>query len=84
MEERRKDDVEIKVLKERVENWMATTTEYRRTLCTKIDIITEKMNALPCRERFENTKGIKLQLKALWALTGGLLLAIVSEWVRLK
>ena len=84
MEERRKDDVEIRVLKERVENWMETTTEYRKALCAKIDIVVEKVNNLPCRERFENTKGIKLQLKALWALTGGMLLAVLADWIKLR
>ena len=84
MEDRRKDDVEIKVLKERVENWMESTTEYRKELCRKIDVITDKMNNLPCRERFESTRGIKMQLKAIWVLVTATLLGIISEWVKIR
>ena len=84
MEDRRKEDIKIDVLTERVENWMETTNEYRKALCTKIDIIAEKMNNLPCRERIENSKNIHLQLKALWAVTGGMILAVLADWVRFR
>lgn len=50
-EERRRDyDVKLDVLTERVENWMETTTEYRKSLCGKLDLITERLNALPCKD----------------------------------
>ena len=83
-EERRKDDVQLEVLTERVNNWMDTTEGYRRTLCSKLDVITDKMNNLPCNVRIEKTKNIQFQLKALWAVTGGMVLAIISEWVHWK
>ena len=84
MEERRKDDSRIEVLSERVENWMSSTTEYRKALCAKMDILNEKMNNLPCKERIEHTKSIRLQLKALWILVSAGLLGIISEWIKLK
>ena len=84
MEERRKEDVDVRVLTERVNNWMESTENYRKTLCHKLDIITDKMNNLPCKVRIEGTKNIQFQLKALWAVTGGMVLAIISEWIQWK
>lgn len=84
MEERRKDDIKIDVLAERVNLWMQGTNEYRQSLCSKIDKIQERLNNLPCDKRIENTKNIHMQLKALWAITGGMVLAIISEWVKFK
>jgi hypothetical protein len=83
-ERRRSEDSRIDVLTERVENWMETTTSYRKELCSKLSKIQDKLDALPCDVRCEETKGIKLQLKALWAVTGGMVLAILSEWIKLK
>jgi hypothetical protein len=84
VEERRKNDSRIEVLSERVENWMSTTTEYRKALCAKMDILTDKMNNLPCRERIEHTRSIRLQLKALWVLVSAGLLGIISEWIKFR
>lgn len=36
---RRSYDSEVAVLKERVNNWMDTTTEYRKSLCAKIELV---------------------------------------------
>ena len=82
--ERRQDDVRIGVLTERVENWMATTTEYRKSLCSKLDAIQKQINELPCPQRIEQTRGIHTQLKALWILVSAVLLGIIGEWVKLK
>ena len=84
MEERRKDDIKIEVLTERVNNWMETTEGYRRTLCHKLDVITDKMNDLPCKVRIEGTNNIKFQLKALWAISGGMIITVLLEWVKGK
>lgn len=81
---RRMDDERVARLEERVANWMETTTDYRKQLCGKLDRIQDKLDSLPCPQRIEQTKGIGLQLKALWAITGGMILAILSEWVKLK
>lgn len=78
MEERRRDDVEIRVLKERVENWMSTTTEYRKALCEKIDRIGQKFESLPCKERGEMYKSAKFAAKLIWGAVGitfGILIA---------
>jgi hypothetical protein len=90
-ERRRNDDTRIDVLTERVENWMETTTSYRRDLCAKNDkIISEiasikqSIATLPCPQRIEQTKGIHTQLKALWILVSATLLGIIGEWVKLK
>ena len=91
MQERRKEDSRIEVLTERVDNWMGSTTEYRKALCDKvdasnrkIDALSDKISLLPCRERVEGTKGIKVQLKALWLVTGGMVIAIISEWIKAR
>ena len=84
MDDRRSTDVQIEVLTERVENWMATTTEYRKSLCAKLDHINERMNNLPCKERIENTKSVHMQLKALWVLVSAAFLGVLSEWIKLK
>jgi hypothetical protein len=57
------DKAKIDVLEERVTNWMESTTEYRRDLCRKIDIITNSISKLPCAER-------KLSTKLLWGAIG--------------
>lgn len=77
-------DERIARLEERVDNWMSTTTDYRKSLCSKLDRIQEKIDLLPCPQRIEQSKNIYFQLKALWAVTGGMVLAILSEWVKLK
>jgi hypothetical protein len=64
-EQRRNGDIQIEILTERVNNWMETTTSYRRELCSKNDrIISEiadikqTLATLPCPQRIEQTKSI--------------------------
>lgn len=65
-EERRRDyDVKLDVLSERVENWMETTTDYRKALCGKLDLITQRLNELPCKGREAETKAIKTDVERL-------------------
>lgn len=82
--ERRQDDVRIEVLTERVENWMKTTTEYRLSLCQKLDKINDRLDKLPCPQRIEQTKNVHMQLNALWVIVSAIFLGIISEWVKLK
>ena len=92
MEDRRRsEDTRIDVLTERVENWMESTTSYRRELCAKNDriiseiaCIKQTLATLPCPQRIEQTNGIKTQLKALWILVSATLLGIIGEWVKIK
>ena len=81
MEERRQDDRKIAVLEERVTNWMESTTEYRKDLCRKIDIITSKLSDLPCKSREEITKGVKKDLDKVWLFITSIIIAIVGSWV---
>jgi hypothetical protein len=60
----------IEVLAERVENWMSTTTDYRKELCRKIDIITTQVNGLPCKERGVMYKNNKVTFALLWGAVG--------------
>ena len=43
---RRADDIQIKVLEERVNLWMESTTEYRKSLCAKLDIVLHELQDL--------------------------------------
>ena len=42
-EHQRQDDIMIKVLEERVNLWMESTTEYRKALCAKLDIVLREL-----------------------------------------
>jgi hypothetical protein len=81
MEERRQDDRKIAVLEERVTNWMESTTEYRKDLCRKIDIITTKIGELPCKSREEITKSVKKEQDKLWLFINLIIVAIVGSWI---
>ena len=83
-ERRRNGDIQLEILTERVNNWMETTTEYRKSLCSKLDAIKNEVNKLPCSARIEHTKGIDQHIKALWVAVSAIFLASVSEWVKLK
>lgn len=66
MEERRRStDTQIEVLTERVNQWMEQTTDYRKALCTKMDILLSRMNDLPCKQAEEFTKGLKSEINWL-------------------
>ena len=97
MEERR-NDVELHVLSERMENLIKdvsdekiTSLEWRKLFCAKLDAVNMKldalalqMSALPCPARAEVTKNIHQQLKGLWIAVSAIILGIVAEWVRMK
>lgn len=56
---RRNGDIEIEILTERVNNWMDSTTEYRKSLCAKLDSINSRLNDLPCKASAEERKSMK-------------------------
>lgn len=80
MENKEPENLQIEVLAERVKNWMESTTEYRKSLCNKLDIITERVNALPCKghiQKFDKCDSdIGWLQKIAWA-TGGFIFIIV-------
>lgn len=57
-------------LDERVNIWMGTTDEYRKTLCNKIDRLFGLVGDLPCKARAEITKGNVLTMRLMWAAVG--------------
>ncbi len=75
------DKPTIEVLEERVSNWMETTTEYRKDLCRKIDIITNKLIDLPCKSREEITKNVKKEQDKIWLFINMIIVAIVGSWI---
>jgi hypothetical protein len=89
-ERRRNEDTRIDVLTERVENWMTSTTEYRKSLCSKIDAIQQnqhrisdeinsKIVSLPCSKGHD--VHVDRQLNAIWWIVSVCLLGVVSVGV---
>lgn len=72
----------LAVLTEKVEQWMDTTNSYRKALCDKLDVVNEKLNDLPCKERRVLSNNIEMQIKALWGFVVMIITAIVYEWIR--
>ena len=68
----------------KVDEWMTTTTEYRKTLCEKIDKINDVLIKLPCKERSGWYSSINRQIKFLWGITGAVIIAIIAEWINGK
>ena len=62
MEERRANDTKIEVLTARVEEWMEQTTDYRKSLCSKMDIVLTKLSSLPCKQAEEVTKSMRIEI----------------------
>ena len=69
---RRNYDVKIDVLSERVENWMETTTDYRKALCGKLDLVTDRLNQLQCPSHRGEIAAVKKDVDRLilgaWAI----------------
>lgn len=69
----------LAVLEERVTNWMDTTTEYRKTLCSKIDYIMNRLDGLPCKERSGWYKSMSRQVSFMWIFISALVLGLLKE-----
>lgn len=67
----------IDVLEQKVEDWMANTNEYRKSLCAKLDSITEKVSALPCKERKVFYESISVQARFMWGAVSAIVMALV-------
>lgn len=81
----------ISVLEERVANWMSTTSDYRKQLCEKIaelkngqDKIFCILDKLPCDKRSGYYQSISRQMKFIWGVVAGIVLAIIKEWAQNK
>lgn len=91
-----RNNVELKVIAERVSHFKeqlqrsdAIAEDWRERFCQKLDVVNSKIDTLiskvdtlPCPARIEHTKGIDAQIKALWMVTGGMVIAIIGEWIR--
>lgn len=96
MMEERMNDIEMRVIAERVDNLKdqleksdKISENWRKIFCQKLDATNIKLDALitkvdtlPCPVRIEQTKGLMTQVRALWLLTGGMLITIISEWLK--
>lgn len=69
----------LAVLEERVSNWMETTTEYRKTLCSKIDCIMTRLDKLPCDKRDGWYKSMSRQVAFMWILISAVVLGLLKE-----
>jgi len=65
----------------KVTEGMETTTEYRKSLCFKIEEVKTTISNLPCKERFFWYQSANKQIKWLWTITGGMILAILKDWI---
>ena len=70
------DAIKLAVFIAKVSEWMETTTEYRRSLCKKMDDMNNKINGLPCAERAEASKSSKFFSGLMWTCIGGLAILI--------
>lgn len=73
------DETRFEVLAERWDNFMNLTENYRKELCSKIGKITDKLDALPCKERKGMYESVKGQLAAIWVIIVGILLFFFKE-----
>ena len=74
--------IELSGFKASVESWMLTTTEYRQSLCHKIDDILIRLNDLPCKERKGWYASFGRQLNFMWVILSGMILAIIADFFR--
>jgi hypothetical protein len=85
---RRTYDAEVAVLKAKLESFMETTTEYRKALCakldvvlSKIDVINEKLAKLPCEEGEKTYKDLRFQLYSFIGVFSAILITVFIKWI---
>lgn len=66
----------IEILSERLNTFMETTTEYRKSLCSKIDALNTKLDGLPCSKGHDFH--VDRQLGAIWWIVSICLIGMVS------
>lgn len=79
--ERRELEIAFVEFKATVTEWMSGTTEYRKSLCSKIDSIIDRMNKLPCDKRSGFYDAVNRQLGIMWVIIGGVVVKILSDWI---
>lgn len=68
--------------KAKVTEWMATTNEYRKALCTKMDTILDKVSKLPCDKRSGFYENVTRQMAFIWGVLILIVAAIIGEWIK--
>ena len=61
-----------------VRQWMSTTTEYRQSLCKKVDTINDYLSKLPCSERKGWYQSMSRQMVFMW----GALSTLALVWLK--
>jgi len=75
-------DREVAEFIAKINQWMETTNEYRRNLCSKIDNINDKFADLPCKERGGWYQAINKQISMLWVFVTAIVLTMVGMWFK--
>lgn len=81
-EEERRNDVEIKLIRQEIENLSqnydkgeAVALEWRNRFCEKLDRMSERLNLLPCKKAEEVTSGIRRDV--IWLQRGAVAIICV-------
>ena len=57
-------------LEEKVTGWMETTTEYRKSLCRKLDEVKTQMANMPCKEHIKTFEYLTNSIKFIFIILG--------------
>jgi len=81
--------IEIRVLTERLNNFMDTTEKYRterserdKSIENQLKEISGSLGLLPCRERQAWYKSLSAQVKTLWTFVTAITLVIIGGWIQ--
>ena len=83
-EEIKRMEIEFAKFTAMVNEWMSSTTEYRKNLCFKIDELVKRFNDLPCRERKNVYIELQKQLSMIWVFLSAIVVVIVVEFIKLN
>ena len=76
LQELREDFISFKAT---ITEWTNNTTEYRKNQCYKIDKIIATLGLLPCKERVGWYQSINNQIKFIWVIVTGVVIALLKE-----
>lgn len=75
-------DSEIKHIIENQRRYEEEARDWRDRFCKKLDVIMERMDNRPCVRHDALLSSVKSQLGWMWAVTGAVVVAIITEWVQ--
>jgi hypothetical protein len=83
MEERRKDNIkmelDIATIKERLNNHIISTDQFRISLRDDLKEIFKKLGDLPCMARAEITRSLRMRMNWLYGIVGGVVVGLLLE-----